>query len=102
MNAAPRSTPIPDGGPVPWRITAGPHLIAQTMIDGRAWLFTLAHSGRERPLTVAVTHQALDAVRWTRLPVHTREAIQTDGRSEAARVAQFDDPTSFLVLGRDG
>jgi hypothetical protein len=35
------------------------------------------------------------------LPVETRDAITTDGRSEAAKVAQFDDP-NCVVLGQSG
>lgn len=69
------------------------------MVDGRAWVFMLARDGRERQLLVVVTHEALTVDPLKLLPVQTREAIQTDGRSEAARVAQFDDPASCVVLG---
>jgi hypothetical protein len=72
------------------------------MVDGRAWQFTLARGGRERQLTVVVSREALNVDPARLLPVQTREAIETDGRSEAARVAQFDDPASCVVLGRDG
>lgn len=65
-------------------------------------MFTLVRDGRERPLIVAVGRQALTVDPPELLPVQTREAIQTDGRSEAARVAQFDDPTSCVMLGQDG
>jgi hypothetical protein len=53
-------------------------------------------------VTVVVSREAFKVDPLRLLPVQTREAIQTDGRSEAARVAQFDDPASCVVLGRDG
>ena len=88
--------------PAPWQITDGPHLIAQTMFDGRAWLFdagawraTAAANRRSQPARLEGDPPQL-------LPVQTREAILTDGRSEAARVAQFDDPAGCVALGRDG
>ena len=102
MNASTASWAVSNRGlPTPWQITGGPRL-AETMVDGRAWEFTLARSGRERHVTVVVSREALMMDPLKLLPVQTREAIQTDGRSEAARVAQFDDPTSCVVLGRNG
>jgi hypothetical protein len=102
MNASTASWAVSDGGlPTPWQITGGPRL-AETMVDGRAWVFKLARGGRERQLLVVVSREALRVGAPRLLPVQTREAIQTDGRSEAARVAQFDDPASCVVLGRDG
>lgn len=62
----------------------------------------LFRAGRERQLTVLVSRKALKVDPFGLLPVQTREAIQTEGRSEAARVAQFADPASCVVLGRDG
>ena len=102
MNAFAASWLVSDRGlPRPWQITGGPRL-AETIVDGRAWAFTLARGGRERQLTVVLTREALNVDSPGLLPVQTREAIQTDGRSEAARVAQFDDPTTCVVLGRHG
>jgi hypothetical protein len=101
MNASTASWVSDRGLPTPWQITGGPRL-AETMVDGRAWEFTLARGRRERHVTVVVGREALKVDPLKLLPVQTREAIQTDGRSEAARVAQFDDPTSCVVLGRDG
>ena len=102
VNASTGFRAVPHRGfPTPWQITGGPRL-AETMVDGRAWMFTLARGGRERQLTVVINREAFNVDPPRRLPVQTREAIQTDGRSEAARVAQFDDPANCVVLGRDG
>ena len=102
VNASTGSQAAPHRGfPTPWQITGGPRL-AETMVDGRAWMFTLARGGRERQLTVVISREAFNVDPPRLLPVQTREAIQTDGRSEAARVAQFDDPANCVVLGRDG
>ena len=102
MNASTGSGAVSHRGlPTPWQITGGQRL-AETMVDGRAWVFTLARGGRERQLTVVVSREAFKVDPPRLLPVQTREAIQTDGRSEAARVAQFDDPANCVVLGRDG
>ena len=101
MNASIASWAVSHRGlPTPWQITGGPRL-AETMVDGRAWEFTLALGSRERHLTVVVSREAL--ARWIRSSCcryRRGRAIQTDGR-EAARVAQFD-PASCVVLGRDG
>jgi hypothetical protein len=88
--------------PRPWIIAAGPTRIRHDLVDGLAWLYTLERDGFERPLVVAVSGQALKLGNPEAMPVRTREAIATDGRSEAARVAQLDDPTNRVVLGRSG
>jgi len=88
--------------PTPWRIAGGPRPLSQDLVDGAAWLFTLERHDQERSVVVIISRQALTHDQPEVLPVMTREAIATDGRSEAARVAQFDDPTSCVVLGRDG
>jgi hypothetical protein len=76
--------------------------LSHDLVDGIAWGFTLERDGAERQLIVVVTRQALRAGAHEMLTVEAREAIATDGRSEAARVAQFDDSTSCVVLGRHG
>jgi hypothetical protein len=88
--------------PIPWQIADGPHRLAQSLFHGTAWLFTLERDGHERQLIVAVTGQALELEAPDTLPTQTRDAIATNGRSEAARVAQFDDPTSCVLLGQHG
>ena len=88
--------------PTPWRIISGPRRLRQSLVDGIAWSFTLERDGQERTLVVVVSRRALRVAVPETLPVETREAIATDGRSEAARVAQFDDSTSCVLLGRSG
>jgi hypothetical protein len=88
--------------PAPWQLISGPRRLAQRIVDGTAWLYMLERDGVERPVIVVVTRQALTQETPELLPVRTREAIRTEGRSEAARVAQFDDPANCVVLGRDG
>ena len=73
------------------------------LVGGAAWLFRLKRDGRERAVVVVVNGRAVALASAGRdLPVRMREAIQTDGRSEAARVAQFDDPAECVMLGGDG
>jgi hypothetical protein len=89
--------------PRPWRIVEGPHAISQVLVDGAAWRFRLERDGAERAVIVVVSGRALTLASAGReLPIQVREAIQTDGRSEAARVAQFDDPAECVMLGADG
>jgi hypothetical protein len=88
--------------PAPWQIIDGPRRIVQNMVDGTAWLSRLERGAIERSVIVVVSREALTLDVPDSLPVQTREAIRTDGRSEAARVAQFDDPATCVVLGRDG
>jgi hypothetical protein len=88
--------------PNPWRIVGGGRRLLHDLVDGIAWCFTLERDGAERELIVVITRQALRAGAHEKLTVEAREAIATDGRSEAARVAQFDDSTSCVVLGRHG
>ncbi len=73
MNASIASWAVSHRGlPTPWQITGGPRL-AETMVDGRAWEFTLALGSRERHLTVVVTREALAVDPLKLLPVQTRE-----------------------------
>jgi hypothetical protein len=101
MNAPRRQSALSDL-PAPWQIVEGPHLLSQNAVDGRAWRLTLQRGHARRPVIVVVTREALMVDRLDLLPVPTREAILTDGRSEAARVAQFDDDARCVVLGRHG
>jgi hypothetical protein len=48
------------GLPTPWHSTGGPRL-GETIVEGRAWVFTLARGGRERQRTVVVSRKALKA-----------------------------------------
>jgi hypothetical protein len=88
--------------PKPWHIADGPTRLQQKIIDGQAWVCTLERDGAERSLIVAVSGQALNLGAVETLPVQTREAIATDGRSEAARIAQLDDDAGCVVFGRFG
>ena len=99
----PFSTP-PSGDdlPTPWTLTDGPRPLLQGYVDGKAWRFTLARDGVERSLIIVISRHALDRSEPEEMPVETRAAIATDGRSEAARVAQLDDPTTCILLGRHG
>src|SRR4051812_20215424 len=98
MNTSTGTWAVSDRGVLtPWQITGGSRL-TETMVDGPAWVFTLSRAGRERQVTVVVSRKALKVDPLRLLPVQTREAIQTEGRSEAARVAQFDDPANCVVL----
>lgn len=56
MNASTRSWMVSDRGlPTPWQITDGP-LLAETMVDGRAWVFKLeVHQIRLALATAAQT-----------------------------------------------
>ena len=95
----------PSGGddlPTPWTLTDGPRPLLQGYVDGKAWRFTLERDGVERSLIVAVSRHAVDLSERGEMPVETRAAIATDGRSEAARVAQLDEVASCVALGRAG
>jgi len=88
--------------PTPWTLTGGPQPLLQGYVDGKAWRFTLERDGVERSLIIVISRHALDRSEPEEMPVETRTAIATDGRSEAARVAQLDDPTTCILLGRHG
>ena len=53
-------------------------------------------------MVVIVSRQALRLDDPGMLPVETREAIATRGRSEAERAAELSDPPACVVLGRTG
>lgn len=98
----PFSTPPSGDLPTPWTITHGPRRLVQSYVDGTAWRFTLERDGMERSLIVAISRHALEPSEPEDMPVETRAAVATNGRSEAARVAQLDDPTTCILLGRHG
>src|SRR6266536_2879357 len=88
--------------PAPWRIIEGPLRSPQSSVDGEVWGFVLERDGEQRSLIVAVSRRALEVESPERLPTRTREAIATDGRSEAETAARISDPPGCLMLGRSG
>jgi hypothetical protein len=82
-----------------WEIRGqiGPH--TRSGYDGTGWLWEIGRGDDCRRVLVEITGSALSSAS---LPEETREAIETEGRSEVERVASFDDPPRIVTCGTTG
>ena len=74
----------------------------QEVVDGVAWGYALSRNEKRRSVVVIVRRHAWRGDDAAGLATETREAIATQGRSEAERVAEMADPPRCVVLGRSG
>ncbi len=84
---------------MPWKISGeiGPH--SEPGYDGRGWLWELEQEGREARrvfVQIAGTAWSVCARGGAGLASETREAIETEGRSEVERVLGMDEPPRMI------
>lgn len=85
-----------------WQIAEGPWVSTQQVVDGVGWGYGLRRGEERQSLVVIVSRRALRLEDPDSLPHETREAIATQGRSEAEKAADRHDPPGCVVLGRNG
>jgi hypothetical protein len=71
-------------------------------VDGVAWGYALRRGEQRRSVVVIVSRHALRVDDSEALANETRQAIATQGRSEAERIADMADPPRCVLLGRTG
>jgi hypothetical protein len=85
-----------------WQIGEEPWIATQQVVDGVTWGYALRRGEERRSVVVIVSRKAWRLMIRGCLPVETREAIATEGRSEAERAAELSDPPACVVLGTAG
>lgn len=84
-----------------WEISAnlGPH--ERPGLDARGWLWAITRGDQAAQLVIELSGPAWssDALR---LPEDTRQALETDGRSELLKVLDQDDPPRVIQCGSTG
>jgi hypothetical protein len=86
---------------VSWQISVnlGPH--ERPGADARGWLWAITRGEQAAQVLIEVSGTA-----WScdprRLPVDTRQALETDGRTELLKVLDQEDPPRVIQCGSTG
>jgi hypothetical protein len=84
-----------------WEIIGSLGPYARSGFDAGGWLWEIQRDGDAKRVLVEVTGSAL-ASSIDSLPEDTRTAIQTDGRSEVAKILDLTDPPRVIVCSTAG
>jgi hypothetical protein len=86
---------------VNWEIGANLGRHERPGVDARGWLWTITRG--EQAVEVVIE---ISAAAWSsdplRLPEDTRQALETDGRTELVKVLSEDDPPRFIQCSSTG
>jgi hypothetical protein len=86
---------------VSWEIRANLGRHVSTAVDARGWLWELTRGTQVAQVVIEISGTA-----WSsdplRLPEDTRQALETDGRTELLKVLDHDDPPRVIRCGSCG
>jgi hypothetical protein len=86
---------------VTWEIRANLGRHARTGVDAGGWLWEIARGGQVTQVMVEISEPA-----WSSdpldLPDDTRQALESDGRTELLKVLDQDDPPRVIRCGSRG
>jgi hypothetical protein len=86
---------------VSWEISANLGRHVRTGVDGAGWLWEITRSERVAQVVIEIS-----ATAWARdplgLPEDTRNALETDGRTELLKILDLDDPPPVIRCGSAG
>jgi hypothetical protein len=84
-----------------WEIGANLGRHARTGVDARGWLWEITRGARVAQVVVEIGGPA-----WSSdpldLPVDTRQALETDGRTELLKILDQDEPPPVIHCGTEG
>jgi hypothetical protein len=84
-----------------WEIRANVGRHERAGVDARGWLWELARGDEVAQVAIEITGTA-----WSSdpldLPADTRQALETDGRTELLKVLDHDDPPRVIHCGSSG
>jgi hypothetical protein len=86
---------------VGWEISASLGRHARTGVDAGGWLWEITRGDQVAHVLIEISGTA-----WAsdplRLPEETRQALETDGRTELLKVLDQDDPPRVIRCGSTG
>jgi hypothetical protein len=86
---------------VSWQISANLGRHTRTGVDAAGWLWEITRSEEVAQVVIEVSETA-----WSddplRLPEDTRQALETDGRTELLKILDQDDPPRVIQCGSNG
>jgi hypothetical protein len=84
-----------------WEISGNLGPYARSGFDASGWLWEIAEGDQAKRVLVEISGTAL-ASSGASLPEDTRDAIQTEGRSEVEKVLDLDEPPRVIVCSTAG
>jgi hypothetical protein len=86
---------------VNWEIAANLGMHERPGVDARGWLWTITRGDQAVEVVIEISGTA-----WSNdplaLPEDTRQALETDGRTELLKVLDQDDPPRVIECGSRG
>jgi hypothetical protein len=86
---------------VNWEVGANLGRHERPGVDARSWLWTITRGDQAVKVVIEISGTA-----WSsdplRLPEETRQALETDGRTELLKVLDQDDPPRLIQCGTTG
>jgi len=86
---------------VSWEINANLGRYERTGVDARGWIWKITRSDQALNVVIEISGTA-----WSSdpqgLPEDTRQALETDGRTELLKVLDVDDPPRVIHCGATG
>jgi hypothetical protein len=86
---------------VSWQISANLGRHERPGVDARGWLWTITRGDQAVDVVIEISGLAWSHDRHC-LPEDTRQALETDGRTELLKVLDHDDPPRVIQCGSRG
>jgi hypothetical protein len=86
---------------VSWEISANLGKHPRTGVDAGGWLWEITRGDQVAHVFIEISGTAW-ATDPLRLPEETRQALETDGRSELIKITDQDDPPRVIRCGSTG
>ena len=84
-----------------WQVSANLGMHVRTGVDARGWLWELTRGAQVARVVVEISGPA-----WSSdpvdLPADTRQALETDGRTELLKVLEQDEPPHVIRCDTEG
>jgi hypothetical protein len=86
---------------VTWKISANRGRHARPGVDARGWLWEITRGDQVAHVLIEISGTAW-STKPLRLPEDTRQALETDGRTELLKVVDQDDPPRVIRCSSTG
>ncbi|MDQ3876431.1 MAG: hypothetical protein M3322_12960 [Actinomycetota bacterium] len=84
-----------------WEISANLGRYARAGGDGRGWLWEITRGDQTARIVIEISEEAWSSDPFD-LPEDTRQALETDGRTELLKLLRRDDPPGVVRCDLDG